>query len=625
MARARTRTHGQPPGEAAQRSTPPGPTARPRPDVRTASHAHTGHAHAAEQMLALQQVAGNAAARKVASRASSGGAPRGPQRLWSDKEFKDNTFEGTFTTKSHAQVAVIKLLEAYRGLETPKNRPTAQHANLLAQMKASAELWIADHTVTLDGETSEDPNRQKRMQGFKNFIANVESELTLVKNSLGDDFSPEIGEEHKAYSKLRDYYKGSADSLFTKAAFVLDKAVSQPGDQASVEVEFEIPIDPSGVGFIGGRLSIEAEKDDASMIKTRTEMVVTGGANIGIAKVKAELGGYIEAQAATATDVMNLYSYGLYRRFRESKAIPREAANYMWGGQTSSHGYQKAEAWSRDLEVRLFQALPDVDPNDPKYKSLPPSRKKAAIDEDQAAVTASRERVKNTYVETGGIIAGKGEIGISELVEMEIGVTYTSGKKITAESIKAAKGEVGGKNKAPLVRGAQQALGEDTSAVSFSASVTVAGFELELEVEKSGADLEISFDGTGKIPATALEGVAAYLADIGIAAWKFAKTVKAAKDDEVLGPLAAFGGLQKALYGPVIQGAMTGKGGLVPGDVGLRLSMTAAREDGAWTGSIEISHVQSLSFEPPIGLKVELEKSSRLGALEYSGGAWALK
>lgn len=578
-------------------------------------------------MLALQRAAGNAVARRVAAPAKvEANAPKGPQRLWSNKEFAERTAESYFTTKSHAQVAVIEMIAAYNALPLSKGKPTAAHANLLAQMKASAELWIADHVTELDGEVSEDPKRPKRLQGFRDFVASVDGELATLKTFLGDAFTDEVTEEHKAYQKLRDHYKGSADSLFVKAATLLDKAVSTPGDSASLEVEFEIPIDPSGVGFLGGRLSIEAEKDDNNMVKARTEMVITGGANIGVAKVKAELGGYIEAQAATGADVMNLYSYGLYRRFRESKAIPREAANYMWGGQTSSHGYKKAEAWSREMETRLFTALPDVDPNDAKYKSMPKSKAAAAIAADQKLVEASRERVKNTYVETGGVVAGKGEIGISDLVEMEIGIKYTAGKKITAESIEAAKGSVGAKNKGgTLGRGAQTSLGEDTSSVSFSATVTVGDLEVALEVSKSGSDLEIGFDASGAVPADALGGSPAWLASIGVALIKFIRATKAAGEDtDSLGPIVAFGGLQKAMYGPIIEGAIKGEGPKV-GKVGLGISLSASREDGAWTGGIEIKHISSLSFEPPIGLKVELEKSSRLGALEYSGGSWTLK
>jgi hypothetical protein len=624
MARERTRSPHVP-RDLGQSGSPGQRAARTRggpPALRALGPVGDGAIHVPPQQLsALQRAVGNTAARRVAG----GTAPRGPQRLWTHKEFAEHTYESYFTRKSTAQLAVEKLIKAYFALETPKNRPTVEHVNLLAQMKTAAQLWIADHTVDLDDEQTEDPNRARRMQGFKDFLANVDGELSTIKGSLGDEFTEEIGEEHKEFTKLRDYYKGSANSLFTKASKLLGAAVSLPGDEASLEIEFEIPIDPDGVGFIGGRLSVEAEKDDDSMITARTEMVITGGANIGIAKVKAELGGYIEAKAGSAVDVMNLYSYGLYRRFRESKAIPREAANYMWGGQTSSYGYKKAEAWSRTLEQQLFGEIPDPDPNDDKYASMSPDEKLKAIEEDQKVVEGARERVKNTYVETGGIIAGKGEVGISKLVELEVGVQYTSGKKITAESIKAAKGTVGGKNKGPAIRGAQTSLGEDTSSVSFSMAATVGPLEGEFEISKSGGDLEISFDVTGKIPAGALDGVAAYLANVGVSLVRFARTVNVAKEDEVLGPLAALGGVTAALYTPVAGAVVSGDPTSLIGDVGIRLSMSAEREDGEWSGSIELRHVKSTSFEPPIGLKVELEKSERIGALQYSGGKWALK
>ena len=451
MARTQSHAHVTPPGQPERRG---GTTAR---RSVAAKALQTGRVTPA-QVGALQQIAGNAAARRIAA----GAAPQGPQRLWSAKEFDSATYEGMFTARSSAQIAIEKMIADYFALPTPKKKPTAAHANMLVQMKRMSELWIADHTVELDGQQTEDPKRKIRMQGFKNFIANIDSELPTIKSSLGDDFSEEITEEHAQFVKLRDHYQGSANSLFTKASKLLDSAVSLPGDEASLEVEFEIPLDPSGVGFLGGRLSIEAEKDDANMIKARTEMVVTGGANIGVAKVKSELGGYIEAQAGSAFDVMNLYSYGMYRRFRESSAIPREAANYMWGGQASSYGYAKAEAWSQQMERQLFGDIPDPDPNDAKYASMSSSKKLAAIAEDQKVVTAARERVKNTYVETGGIVAGKGEVGISDLVALEIGVKYTAGKKVSAESIKAAKGSAGAKNKGGLIRGAQKSLGEDT-------------------------------------------------------------------------------------------------------------------------------------------------------------------
>src|SRR5690606_25049951 len=179
-----------------------------RPDIHTT-------AVTPETVRALQHVAGNAAARRVRPVAT---APEGPQRLWTDTEFKAKTYEGAFTQKSSAQVAVLELLKAYYALPTPKNKPTPAHANLLAQMKASAELWLADHTTELDGVTSEDPRRPKRLQGFKDFIGNIDGEMSTIRSILGDAATDVIGEEHKAYQKLRDHYKGSADSMFVKAA-----------------------------------------------------------------------------------------------------------------------------------------------------------------------------------------------------------------------------------------------------------------------------------------------------------------------------------------------------------------------------------------------------------------------
>lgn len=154
---------------------------------------------------------------------------------------------------------------------------------------------------------------------------------------------------------------------------------------------------------------------------------------------------------------------------------------------------------------------------------------------------------------------------------------------------------------------------------------TVGPLEGEFEISKSGEDLELSFDVTGEIPASALEGVTAYLANVGLSVQRFAKTVKAAGDDEVLGPIAALGSTTAAIYSPVIGTVKDGDPTSMIGDVGIRLSMSAVREDGEWSGSIELRHVKSKSFEPPIGLKVELEKSGRIGALEYRGGKWALK
>lgn len=641
MARARTKAQREP--------SPPAEEARRKPHAHTPDgHSHgpgsDGHAtmtltrasgvpsqRVAQQVARAQAAAGNAAVkRSLAERVTPAGpsaSSGGPQRLWDRAEFGKRTYEGIFTQKSHAQKTVEQLITAYAALQPdPKGMPTPAHANLLAQMRAAAEFWINDHTATDEDGSVTDPNRPKRMQGFRDFLTNVDAELALVKTSLGDKFSPEIGDKHDAFTALADRYKGSASALFTKAAGLIDKAVSSPGDSAKAEIEFEIPVDPSGAGFIGGRLTIEASREDDMMVKARTEMVVTGGAKVGVAKLKAELGGFIEAQAPSSAEVMNLYSYGMYRRFRESSAIPAEMTNYLWGGSRGAFGKKKAENWSRDLEKQLFELVPLPDQNDPKYQSISnPAKRKQAYEADLATAEAAQERVKSVYVTTGGIVAGKGEIGLSGIAEMSIGVTYTSGKKIDAESIIAAKGAAGARNKGKAVGFGQQSLGESVTSVTGSVGLTVGPVEGKLSVGATGDKRKIEFELGGKVPASAMNGVPAYLADVAVSGVKLYRTMQTADSkSESLGPLMAFGSFQKSLIGTPVYGAISRQGLSVVGDVGLKFVAAMERDGGKWTGELELKHVSELGTDIGGALKVKLEKESRLAKWSYGPGGWTL-
>lgn len=625
MARARTKAQREPAPhiEDARRKASP-PHAHEHPSATPLARASGMEPQHASRV----QAAGNTATRKaLADRVTPAAPSQGPQRLWDRTEFGKRTAEGFFTQKSHAQKAVEELIVAYAALQPgPKGMPTPAHANLLAQMRASAEFWINDHTATDEDGSVIDPNRTKRMQGFRDFLTNVDAELALVKTSLGDKFSPEITDKHEAFTKLADRYKGSAGALFTKAAALVDRGLSNPGDAAKAEIEFEIPVDPSGAGFIGGRLTIEASREDNMMVKARTEMAVTGGAKVGIAKLKAELGGYIEAQAPTAAEVMNLYSYGLYRRFRESSAIPAEMTNYLWGGSRGDFGKKKAENWSRDLEKQLFALVPLPDQNDPKYQSISnPAKRKEAYEADLADAEAAQEKVKDTYVATGGIVAGKGQLGLSDVAELSLGVKYTSGKKITAESIVAAKGAAGAKNKNKTAGFGQQSLGQSVSSVAGSVGLTVGPVEGKLTASAAGDKRKIEFELGGKVPASLMNGVPAYLADVAVSGVKLYRTLQASDSKtEALGPLMAFGSFQKSLVGTPVYGAITRQGLSVVGDVGLKFVATMEREGGKWTGDLELKHVSELGTDIGGALKVKLEKESRLAKWTYGPSGWTL-
>ncbi|MCK9487754.1 MAG: hypothetical protein M0R73_13865 [Dehalococcoidia bacterium] len=624
MARARTKAQREP--------TPQAEETRRKPHVTPAAdHAlATSLARASgmpSQQAARVQTAGNAAVRRSLAERVTRAPASGPQRLWDRAEFGKRTYESFFTQKSQAQKTVEQLITAYAALQPdPKGMPTAAHANLLAQMRASAEFWINDHTATDEDGSVVDPNRPKRMQGFRDFLTNVDAELALVKTGLGDKFSPEIGEKHEAFTALAERYTGSASTLFTKAAGLVDRVVGNPGESGKVEIEFEIPVDPSGVGFIGGRLTVEASREDDMMVKTRTEMVVTGGAKVGIAKIKAELGGFVEAQAPSAAEVMNLYSYGMYRRFRESSVIPAEMTNYLWGGSRGDFGKKKAENWSRDLEKRLFEIVPLPDQNEPKYQSISnPAKRKEAYDADLAAAEAAQERVRSVYVTTGGVVAGKGEVGLSGIAELAIGVKYTSGKKIDADAIVAAKGAAGAKNKNKTAGFGQQALGKDVSSISGSIGLTLGPIEGQLTVGATGEKRTVEFEVGGKVPASAMNGLPAYLADVAVSGVKLYRTLQTADSKtESLGPLMAFGSFQKSLVGTPVHGAITRQGLGVIGDVGLKFVASMEREDGKWTGDLELKHVTELGTDIGGALKVTLEKESRLAKWSYGPGGWTM-
>src|SRR5690606_34281329 len=61
-------------------------------------------------------------------------------------------------------------------------------------------------------------------------------------------------------------------------------------------------------------------------------------------------------------DVAELMSYALFRRCRQSIAVPREFTNAMWGnGRSGDFGWVKAEQWSLGVEERILGADPEAE------------------------------------------------------------------------------------------------------------------------------------------------------------------------------------------------------------------------------------------------------------------------
>jgi hypothetical protein len=446
------------------------------------------------------------------------------RKMWTAAKFAEATNEGTFTLKGDAQknielmIADYLKLEAAHGVVSATDTPKA--INLLLQMRQAVDWYLGAHTKTVKDEhgldkQEEDPKRKKRMKGMKDFKLFVDAETSALqsqqtakkKDGTAGTATTELDakEKSKGFIKLEAKYAGeSAKSTFNKIGGYIGKLVPEAGDKTAIEVELKLPVDPTGVGFVGGRFKAEIEKD--KYVKIRAELAVTGGVNVGVAELKGEIGGYIEAQADNGADAMELVSYALYRRFRESHALPRGAANYMWGGSTDDEGFGKAEAWSLALEKRLFDIKEDVAQFEGEKNA---GTKAAKVKKHQADVADRRMKL---YVESGGLVGAKAKVSAAVL-SAEVSIAYNEGRRIDFESLKNTKGGAGSVNKVSSdkaatfasavsggTRGAQEVVGR-TSRTLKMATALEAGFG---KIGKVGGTMnwDLNYLSDGKKPAT---------------------------------------------------------------------------------------------------------------------------
>ncbi|MDQ1713567.1 MAG: hypothetical protein QOE45_3017 [Frankiaceae bacterium] len=380
------------------------------------------------------------------------------RKLWTAKAFETATYENWYTSKGAAQKAISKMLTEYattfekHGVVLTENIPKALVR--IAEMKQSAQWWIKDHQVveSSDGKVTNDPDREKRMAGFVSFVEHLTKETeqleTAAKPKDGDKKKPgkepAVEQPSPGFLKLQEKYEGDAKSFFEKMGDVAQKAVSDNGDATELEAAVKFPVDPSGIGFIGGKFKASIEMDD-DMIKMKSSLSITGGANVEVAEVSGELGGYLEAQAKSGSDCMSLISYAMYRRFRESHVLPREAANYLWGGNSGSYGQKKAEQWSLGVENKMFgeEALPLLADFEKKFKTKEQATK--AYEAEKKRIDKKNEQTKKTYVETGGLagVGAKGDVGVASI---EGAVQGSAGRRVDLTSLTNRKGGAGKAN-----------------------------------------------------------------------------------------------------------------------------------------------------------------------------------
>jgi hypothetical protein len=551
------------------------------------------------------------------------------QRLWNVDEFKKRTYEGMTASRESELKEIEKLLEEYNKLNpaSPQDIKTAQ--DMVMEIREYTINWIADNTDVSD--------RKKRMEGMKVFVEFLDTEKAsllkleekLKKSTNGKDNAIAESRREGKLQIIKDTHQGTAKSALNKLGFLLDTAVPNVGDKSEIEIEIKIPIDPTGVGFLGVRMACEAERAKKQELKARCELSVIGGAQIGsFLEVKGELGGYFEAQAANSDQVMKLISYALYRRFVESKWLPIEISNYMWGGDSSIKGSRKAERWAGNVEKEVFA------------------------------------NNKEAYVETGGLAtaSAKAEANLPGTdIGFEAGgkIAFNSGKRYTAESITAGKKRQEGANAGLGTEHAYKGRGDTQE--SFGVNVWSLETSAEGKIGPFGAGVKGKWtflgdpdapEASSKLDEWELEGTATGTLPIherafdglphaigGLINWAATKSRNSAINQkknkaQIAGNLMGFG--EDASIAAIQMSSLPLEDfdafpkfeeseedfkaeGEVTVELALKYTKKPSEQSGAW--EIAVNYVKGMSIEAGV-FAMEVKKSSRLFTITRSGGAW---
>jgi hypothetical protein len=492
--------------QSRQRAPSRSAAARSAPAAGKASPART-------PLTALQSAAGNQAVQRTlaapASATLSGvsarsvARPPAINRLISKEDFKKQTNAGLLAGRGKTMKQIDSLLGEYhalreKGMHLQPGSTQDRAINILHELRENVNLWMDTH----EGDKSRSAKRTPGMTALFIEAGKELAELTKIRDAsrefMGEDQKP----VERTENKFKTQMEGDVSSILSKIGPIIGAAAPSSGDSAELEIEVKVPVDPSGVGFIGFRFKASVERLKKQALKVGFEVAVTGGANIpNVVEIGGELGMYVEAQGATPEKAMELVSYGMYRRIRESRVIPNEVANFIWGGSGSSVGWKRAEKWAAKVEKENF-----------KDKSLNLGGTGDSDEED-------------AYVETGGLAGAKAKGGVGGVVDLEGSVGYKSGKKYDYESVKARKSAGLGKASAlPKMRGVTEVLGESTHHLEFALSATGGPFSGGIKVGLDWASggkgqratlqsLTVALDVSASIPMNELvaKGVGGYI------------------------------------------------------------------------------------------------------------------
>lgn len=168
------------------------------------------------------------------------------------------------------------------------------------------------------------------------------------------------------------------DSALTKMAPLVDSAVPNPGESASLEIEVKIPVFSVGLGeaYVLFAFAGEVKRDNEDGDKQLTvSSSITFGAGYTAFGFDANfrMGLFLEAAGKDSQAALNLMSYGLYRQMQN---VSEKASAYLWGGagkaldgkekdpQADRKGYtdaDRAELWAAKIEKQVMDENAYVD------------------------------------------------------------------------------------------------------------------------------------------------------------------------------------------------------------------------------------------------------------------------
>ena len=597
-------------------------------------------APAPQMMLDLQRLAGNrAAGGMVTKQFGSPGAqsrPVGIQRLVPTKaEFKKQTDAGFLSGRGKTMKQLDSLLEEYHSIRADGKHlhPGPQQercVNILHEIIEDATIWINNHR-------GDESRSKRRLPGLTSLMVEAGKELRSLE-SLRNEGQKLMGQKIEPVTRTQNVFKtqmeGSFTSIFTKVAPILSAAAPSTGDTAEVEIQVKIPCEPSGVGYLGFRLKAQVERLKKQAMKVRFELAFVGGAKIAnVAEVGGELGMYMESQGGSPQKAMELLSYGLYRRVRESSVIPRELGNFLWGGSGTGVGWNRAEKWAAQVEKENFK-------NKSSFTNV--------ADSDEAGA----------YVETGGLAGAKAKGGVGGVAELEGGLKYSTGQRYDHTSVENLKKKGGGKlgeaMPVPTVRGAQQKLGESVHHLEAGLSAKGGPFSGALKVAVDWAtknrnegtaylqSVKVGLEASATLPMTELVagGLGGYVVPLAASVAKGirAVTLNASQDKRSTGQnvgdiigVGENGATAITQIAQVPKEAFTPKfefdinqappGFALP--VELKLSVTGGYDffEKKWMFEVKLEYIKGIDVNAGV-FEMKVRKGERVLRVFYDGDGW---